>query len=167
MFAFLMHMPRVRDILAAKGNAIYTLEKTKKIDDALSYMVKNKLSSCLAVNKDGTIAGVFTARDFLRFMDRVGKENHAGKSSAFNKTVSDLMTSKDKMIYCSPSDSSRRCREIMFQLRIRNMPVIEDGEVHGILTMKDIADYRFSVTDTGIFFSSSSFSSFFSPLPSF
>ena len=69
---------RVRDILAAKGNAIYTIERSTKIDEALTYMVKNKLSSCLAVNKDGTIAGVFTARDFLRFMDKVGEENHAG-----------------------------------------------------------------------------------------
>ena len=69
---------RVRDILAAKGNVIYTIERSTKIDAALSYMVKNKLSSCLAINKDGTLAGVFTARDFLRFMDRVGEENHAG-----------------------------------------------------------------------------------------
>ena len=68
------------------------------------------------MEKDGTVAGVFTTRDVLRYMDKLGATDHSGKASALNKTVSDLMTKKDKLVYCSPSDTIRKCREIMFQV---------------------------------------------------
>lgn len=51
-----------------------------------------------------------------RFMDKVGESDHAGKSSALKRSVADMMTKKDKMVYCSPNDTIRKCREIMFQV---------------------------------------------------
>ena len=41
-------------------------------------------------------------------------------------TVADVMTPREKLVYCSPTDTLRRCREIMFQCKVRNLPVIEE-----------------------------------------
>ena len=142
-------LKRVDELLASKPDTPFTMPKSMKVEDAISFLVKHKLSSCLALEKDGTIAGVFTARDLLRFMDKVGEMDHSGKASAFKKTVADLMTKRDKMLYCSPKDTLRQCRQIMFQVKIRNMPVIDKGEVVGIVTLKDIADSYFNLSETG------------------
>ena len=56
-------------------------------------------------------------------------EDFNAKRSLFNMsryTVADVMTPREKLVYCSPSDSVRRCREIMFQCKVRNLPVIEE-----------------------------------------
>jgi hypothetical protein len=37
----------------------------------------------------------------------------------------------------------------MFQLKIRNIPVIQDGICLGIINIKDLADSSFSITETG------------------
>ena len=68
----------MQDILAAKRAGPFSIDKSTKIDKAISFCVEHKLSSCLAMNKDGSVAGVFTARDFLRFMNKVGVTDHAG-----------------------------------------------------------------------------------------
>jgi len=115
------------------------------------------------VNKDNEITGIFTARDLLRCIEEqnldpemVRKQRREGdsksslsSSSIHDVLLRDIMTAKEKLIYCSPSDSSRHCREIMFQCRIRNLPVIEDGEVRGIITAKLLADSSFNILDTG------------------
>lgn len=113
---------RVQDILSSKADTPFTIPKSTKLDDAISFLVKHRLSCCLALDKDGTVAGVFTARDVLRFMDKVGTEDHAGKASAFKKTIADLMTKKDKLVYCAPHDTVRKCREIMFQASAPTFP---------------------------------------------
>jgi protein phosphatase PTC7 len=101
------------------------------------------------MEKDGSLAGVFTARDILRYMDKVGQLEHGGMASALNKTVGDLMTRKENIVFCSPNDTSRKCREMMFQTKVRNMPVIDNGEVLGIISQKDLADSAFSLSDDG------------------
>ena len=139
---------RVQDILALKPTP-FTISKGTKVDAVISFMAKSNISSCLAMDKDESVAGVFTVRDIFRFVHKIGESDHGGKAAALSKPISDVMTSKEKLVYCSPSDTIRKCREIMFQMKIRNLPVIENGEVFGIITIKDLADSAFSVVDTG------------------
>ena len=44
------------------------------------------------------------------------------------------MTSADKLVYCSLMDSPKRCRQIMIQGKVRSLPVIDNGEIRGIIT---------------------------------
>lgn len=101
------------------------------------------------MNKKGEVSGIFTARDILRFIHSVPGTNGIKSSKVFSTTVKDLMKPKEQLVYCSPNDSVRRVREMMFQLKIRNIPVIDNNEVHGIVTMKDLADSAFSLLQTG------------------
>jgi CBS domain-containing protein len=90
--------------------------------------------------------GIFTARDLLRSINTVMKNKYEeGRKSAAELMIKDVMTTKRKLLYCSPNDSVRRCREMMSQSKIRNMPILENGEVLGIITLKDLADSSFKV----------------------
>lgn len=75
--------------------------------------------------------------------------NLQNQVNALNSPITNVMTGKDKLVYCSPNDSVRHCREIMFQLKIRHMPVLNQGQVIGIITIKDLADSAFSLVDIG------------------
>eukprot|EP01033_Poteriospumella_lacustris_P006903 gene6903-4972_t len=63
--------------------------------------------------------------------------------------ITDVMTKREKLVYCSPNDSVKHCREIMFQLKIRNLPVLDGNNIRGIVTMKVLADAYFNAADVG------------------
>jgi protein phosphatase PTC7 len=147
--------------------------------------VNEKLGSSLVISgasdsasggdgAQGEIVGIVTARDLLKFIhqhqllaEEEGVGSGSGSGNASNRyTVADAMTPAERLIYCSPLDSVRRCREIMFQNKVRNLPVIaevsaedHDGkrlrhgqkhfELRGLVTMKMIADSSFSLAKTG------------------
>jgi len=137
---------------------VLTIPENSTVDDAISHLAKHKVSSCLARDVDnGSISGFFTARDIIRYLDNYGNQplphssinKKRGKAAALAMPLSAAMTPASKMVFCRPDDYVRRCREIMFQLKIRNIPVIEDGKVRGIITLKDLADSAFTVQGTG------------------
>ncbi len=148
---------RVSHVLAMKPESQITIHSSATVDEAISHMVVHGISSILVQDSDDKVCGFFTARDLFRFVHTHGEEplhssgskGKRGKQNALKQPVKTFMTTKDKIIFCSPEDSVRRCREIMFQLKIRNMPVLDDGKISGIITIKDLADSAFTIKDTG------------------
>lgn len=145
---------RVADVLKVMQEKNFTISHTATVMDAVAHLSKEKLSSALVVNADESIAGIFTARDLLKFIsdsaNTVSSHTVRGVGDVLLRTkISDIMTKREKLVYCSPNDSVQRCREIMFQCKIRNMPVLDNGEVKGIITMKALADSSFSIMEIG------------------
>lgn len=139
---------RVADILKNIESKYYSVPGYYSITEAISHVVRENLSSALVVNEEGGVIGIITARDLLRL---VGEHNtHSLTDFILQTKLTDVMTPKDKLIYCSPNDSLRKCREIMFQCKIRNLPIIDtNNEVRGIVTMKMLSDSAFSLMDIG------------------
>eukprot|EP01041_Mallomonas_annulata_P009951 gene9951-20687_t len=140
---------KVEDVLSTKPKAFFTIDQSSTIDYAISHLVEQNLSSALTINTSGEITGVFTARDILRLLHGHGSKQVDGKALSLSLPISEVTTKKEKMIFCGPKDTVRHCREIMSQLRIRNLPVIENGEVVGIITLKDLADSAFQLSNIG------------------
>jgi len=143
---------RVSDILGTMEPKNFTIPHTSTVLDALSHLIDEKLASALVVNEKNEILGIFTARDILKCIQQhnTSTEYRQRRSNFLTEIkIKELMTSKNHLVYCSPSDSGRRCREIMFQCKIRNLPVIDNGEVRGIITAKHLADASFNVKDAG------------------
>ncbi len=140
-----MNKPKVRidQIIKQKKQTVHTITDISTVEDAINHLVHHKVGSSLVTSINGDITGIFTARDILSFINRKGSKK------AISSPIKEFMTTKDKLVFCSPHDTARRAREMMFQLKIRNMPVIENGEVLGIVTIKDLADSAFSIEDTG------------------
>ncbi|KAJ1425476.1 phosphatase 2C-like domain-containing protein [Ochromonadaceae sp. CCMP2298] len=155
---------RVRDILPSIKNCKYTIGQAASLSQAISHLIREKLASSLVVNEEGDVCGIFTARDILRCINKHDvkagghgggqhpqhrSREHISREHMEDVTVADIMTAKEQLVYCSPNDTTRRCREIMFQCKIRNLPVIQSGEVKGIVTSKLLADASFNLIETG------------------
>jgi CBS domain-containing protein len=140
---------RIQDILLNKNQREYTISQSKTVGEAISFLVEKNLSSALVLAEDNSLIGIFTARDILRYIHSHGETYRNGQAKALQSSILQVTTKREKLVYCSPTDSVKRCREIMFQLKIRNIPVLDKGEVLGIVTIKDLADSSFSLIDIG------------------
>lgn len=143
---------RVSDVLETMEVKNFTIPQTASVLDALSHLIDQSLASTLVVNSANEIMGIFTARDILKCIQKhyISTDNRTRRDNFLaDMKIKELMTTRNHLVYCSPSDSARRCREIMFQCKIRNLPVIDNGEVRGIITAKNLADASFNIVDTG------------------
>ena len=143
---------RLKDILGNRKsyNKTMTFNVNGSVKDAISHFTKENLSACIAVKDDGDVVGIFTARDMLSFIhNKRPPKVPDGQENALNACVDELLTKKNKVIFCSPEDSVRHCREIMFQHKIRHVPVIHNGNVLGIVSIGELSDSTFSVENAG------------------
>ena len=146
---------RVADILALQKTerSKFTISQDLSIENALAHLVDKRIAACLTIDSQGSISGLFTARDILKFIYRqsTGQGAANGKSvhALLSPPISNITTKKEKLIYCSPNDTVRKCREIMFQMHIRRLPVIENEELLGVVSMNDLADSYFSLKELG------------------
>lgn len=122
-------MNKVKHILKAKGNKVWTLEKDATVLDALQLMAKTHTGSVVVVNDEDKLVGIFTERDFAR---KVGLQ----EINPVKIKVVDVMNTKP--ITVDPEDSVGKCMEIMTEQRIRHLPVLKNGKLVGIVSIGDV-----------------------------
>jgi signal-transduction protein with cAMP-binding, CBS, and nucleotidyltransferase domain len=125
-------MEQVSDILKGKERALLTIASDASVFDMVKQMVDANVGSLL-VTVDGRIEGIVTERDYLR---RVTLEGRTDKDTP----VSDIMTSP--LIVVTPETPVDECMAIMTDRRIRHMPVVEDGEVVGMVSIGDLVKFQ-------------------------
>jgi len=122
-------MKNVRDILYSKGDATtYSIGPDAMVVDALKLMAE-KMVGALLVLEQGKLVGIFSERDYSRkiaLMDR----------SSRSTSIRQVMTGN--LISVSPSDTMESCMELMTEKRIRHLPVLENGQLIGIISIGDL-----------------------------
>jgi CBS domain-containing protein len=123
---------RVSEILGDKGRAVLDIEASAPVLEAVKRMVDANVGSLLV--KDGSeIAGIVSERDYLR---RVARDGPTGDEV----TVGEIMSSP--LIVVSPETSIDECMALMTDRRIRHVPVVEDGDVVGIVSIGDVVKFK-------------------------
>jgi CBS domain-containing protein len=123
---------RVSEILGDKGHDVLEIEADAPVLEAVKRMVEANIGSLL-VTKDGDIAGIVTERDYLR---RVAKDGPTGDEV----TVGEIMSSP--LIVVNPETPIDECMALMTDRRIRHVPVVEDGDVVGIVSIGDVVKFK-------------------------
>lgn len=121
-------MPTVRDVLAAKGSVVHTIEPESTVLEATQKMNAHKLGALLVVHQ-GHVVGIFTERDVLR---RVVAEQRNPSTC----TVAEVMTANVICVSCE-SDLDE-VSAIMKDRRIRHVPVVDRNGVHGMISIGDV-----------------------------
>lgn len=120
----------VRQILNLKGSsAITTIPPDATIAEAAALLGEKRIGALVVASSNGTIGGIISERDIVR---GVGKEG----AQALEALVSTLMT--EDVITCTPSDSSDFVLGKMTDGRFRHLPVMENGEMAGFLSIGDV-----------------------------
>src|SRR5262245_30384805 len=124
-------MAAVSEILAEKSGDVIQVEGTATVFDAVKAMVAANVGAILVT--DGTeIEGIFTERDYLR---RIAVE---GRRSRFT-FVREVMSSP--VIVFTPETTVDEGLALMTDRRIRHAPVVEDGELVGMISIGDLVKF--------------------------
>jgi IMP dehydrogenase len=122
----------VADILEDKGVDVLTIEPTASVIDALRMMVGANVGSLL-VTEGGSIVGIVTERDYLR---RVALQD-VDERDLF---VHEIMSTP--VIYVTPATGIEECMALMTERRIRHLPVMEDDQLRGVISIGDLVKHR-------------------------
>jgi CBS domain-containing protein len=121
-------MNQVWQILRAKGTDVWTISQDATVLDALKLLAEKQIGS-LVVMHGNKLAGIFSERDFARKVGITGRLPEAVK-------VYEVMS--ENVTTVNPRQSVQECMELMTERRIRHLPVIEDGQLVGLVSIGDI-----------------------------
>lgn len=124
----------VSKILHSKGTTdVFTITPDKTVADAAALLSEKRIGS-LVISEDGKKAlGILSERDIVREIGRRGP-------GCLNETVSEMMTRE--LVTCQRSDRADDILARMTKGRFRHMPVVENDEMIGIVTLGDVVKYR-------------------------
>jgi len=128
-------LPRLQ-VLRRKRTADehYVISDTEPISVGIHRLTHHtRVHALVVVGGDArTVRGIITSRDLLRALDRNGGNVRA--------LVDTAMTPAARVVHISPDDSITQASLLMSELKIAHLPVVADGEVHGVVSLQDIAD---------------------------
>jgi CBS domain-containing protein len=122
-------MPTVMDILASKGDQIFSISPAATVLEAVRKMNDQSIGALVVMQGDRMI-GMFTERDVLR---RVMAE----RRSPGDVRVLEVMT---RDVICVPPETDiDEAGQLMRQKRVRHLPVVDDhGRLLGIISIGDL-----------------------------
>jgi len=121
-------MKKVRDILEVKGRAVWSIEPAASVFDALKIMAEKEVGA-LVVLEGSKVVGIISERDYAR------KVILHGRSSP-TTLVNEIMTTR--VAYAQPQQNIDECMAIMTEKRIRHLPVMEENNLLGVISIGDL-----------------------------
>jgi CBS domain-containing protein len=118
----------VRDLLKVKGDALFVVQPDTPIIDAIKMLAEKRIGDLLVL-EDDQITGILSERDIVR---RIAAEN----TYQHETPVSVYMTTEVFTIH--PSQTIEDCMRLMTEKRIRHLPVVEDGQPIGMISIGDV-----------------------------
>jgi CBS domain-containing protein len=122
---------KVNNLLEIKGREVYKIKDSDTISTALELLAKHDLGALLVMDRNDKIVGVFSERDFARKVTLEGKIPK-------NTKVKDMMSTT--VYFVKPENNLWDCLDIMSKKRTRHLPVIENKELVGIVSIGDIVN---------------------------
>jgi len=123
-----MTMQYVHDVLDHKGSDVWTVDPTTSVYEALEVMADKNIGA-LVVVEEGRLIGIFSERDYARRLALEGKRSR-------ETPVKEIMT--EVVATVSTSHSMKDCMEFMTNSRVRHLPVVENGELIGLVSIGDV-----------------------------
>jgi CBS domain-containing protein len=125
----------VETILRKKGRNVVTVQPDDTVGRVARILYENAIGAAPVRDAAGDILGMISERDIIR-----GTARHQSHCTVM--LARELMTSP--IITCDPHTSIDTLMEMMTNQRIRHLPVVEDGELLGLVSIGDIVKQRIS-----------------------
>ncbi len=121
-------MTTVKQILQAKGYAIWSIAPDASVYDALKLMADKEIGALLVLEGE-KVVGIISERDYAR------KVILKGKKSA-DTPVREIMT--EHVLYVRSDQSIEECMALMTARHIRHLPVYEGDRLIGVVSIGDV-----------------------------
>jgi signal-transduction protein with cAMP-binding, CBS, and nucleotidyltransferase domain len=124
-------MKPVSELLRQRVTTLRTVAPEDTVYEALRRLAEHEVGALLVIDASARMVGIVSERDYTR------KVALQGRSSKDTK-VRDIMT--PNVFVVTPETGTRDCMALMREKRIRHLPVVEQGQVLGMLSIRDLMD---------------------------
>ncbi len=124
---------RVAQILKAKGHKVVTTRLDVTIAELVRTLTLERIGAAVVTGDEGTVVGIISERDIVHGLSEHGAD-------LLNMRVEELMTRT--VVTCRPEQSLEDIMREMTSSRIRHLPVLQDGEMVGIVSIGDVVKNR-------------------------
>jgi CBS domain-containing protein len=124
-------MKTVAELLKLKGKhhgEVHTVSPEQMVIEAIKLMADKNIGA-VPVVIDGKVVGIVSERDYVRKMELKGR-------ASVGTAVSDIMTHDVKTV--NSQATVDQCMNIMTDRRLRHLPVVDDGQLVGLLSIGDL-----------------------------
>jgi CBS domain-containing protein len=135
-------MKNVTELLKSKPQrAMVAVRPDDTVLDAIKILAREDIGAAVVVSGD-RLVGIFSERDYTRKVVLRGRHSETTK-------VEEIMTAN--VVCVSPRAKTRDCMALMSEKNIRHLPVVEEGRVVGMVSIRDIvtdiiADQDFTIS---------------------
>lgn len=128
----------VARILKDKGRDVATVTPDMTLMDVVNMLAEKKIGAVVACDGKRRVQGIVSERDIVRVLATNGP-------AAFNDPIESYMTKDVKT--CTPNDTVEWLMEVMTSQRFRHMPVVEGGQIIGIVSIGDVVKQRIAIAE--------------------
>lgn len=121
----------IRCVLREKGRDVFSIPPHTSVYDAVAVMADKQIGALLVKDSD-QIVGVISERDYARKVILQGR-------SSRDTEVAEIMT--DEVLTVSPGDTVDHAMKLMTANRVRHLPVVDEADVVGVVSMGDLVKY--------------------------
>jgi CBS domain-containing protein len=130
---------RIDGILRAKGSDVIAVAPHATLFEAAKLLQKHRIGALLVMDRTDQLVGIVSERDIVEAISERG-----GK--ALDLPVASVMSGE--VVVCSPSDTVEHLMTVMTERRFRHLPVVDNGNLVGIVSIGDVVKRRISeITD--------------------
>lgn len=119
-------------ILQGRTGAIIAARTGDTVRAVIDLLAQHRIGA-VPVLEDDSLVGIFSERDFVRLMASYGPE-------VLDRSLDDVMTRSP--VICDSRMAVMGALSQMTQRRIRHLPVIDDGQLVGFVSIGDLVKYR-------------------------
>ncbi len=107
---------------------VLSVERDASVFDAISIMAETNIGAVL-IRDGNAICGIFTERDYLQ---KIALESRSSQETPVHSVMS------SPVITANPDESIKYCLQTMTSCRCRHLPVVDEGELLGIVSIGDL-----------------------------
>jgi CBS domain-containing protein len=134
-------MKTVAELLRAKPTRpVVKVGPEQSVLEAIKILASENIGAAIVMSGD-RLAGIFSERDYTRKVILKGRSSDSTR-------VEEIMTAN--VVVVSPRTKTRDCMALMTEKNIRHLPVVDEGRVIGMVSIRDIvsdiiADQDFTI----------------------
>jgi len=124
---------KVSTVLKLKGHDVVTVAPHQTVASVVKVLTQNRIGAVPVIDESGQLVGIISERDIIRAISE-----HA--EAALTLHAEQLMTREVRT--CSSEDRLVDLMQVMTVQRIRHLPVVQNGALHGIVSIGDVVKQR-------------------------
>ena len=125
-------MTTIKQILDTKGYAVWSIHPQESVFAAIQQMAEKEVGALVVLEGDAVV-GIISERDYARKVILKGR-------SSRETAVQDIMTPD---VICVRLDQNvEECMTIVTERRIRHLPVLDSGQLVGIISIGDLVKFK-------------------------